>query len=73
MQIALANRSRQFPTAMSSVSPNILYRRALYAMTWVFPPETYNTTGFSAPVISLPISISTCQTYLTCGGIRPIQ
>jgi hypothetical protein len=57
--IALANRSKQFPIAISKVSPKIRYRLALYAMTWVFPPLTYNTTGFSAPVISLPISIST--------------
>jgi hypothetical protein len=29
-----------------------------YAITWVFPPLTYNTTGSFAPVTHLPISIS---------------
>ena len=54
----LANRSRQFPTAMSMVSPNILYLCCEYAITCVFPPLTYNTTGFVAPVIKRPISMS---------------
>src|SRR6266702_5353547 len=34
-------------------------------MTWVFPPETYSTTGFRAPVISRPISMS--------GGVYFVQ
>ena len=73
IRMALANRSRQFPTAMSRVSPNILYRRALYAMTCVFPPETYNTTGFSALVISLPISISINERGFLQEKLRPMQ
>ena len=32
--ITLANLSKQFPTAMSMVSPNIRYRRSEYAMTF---------------------------------------
>lgn len=38
--IIRANLSKQFPTAMSSVSPKILYLCCEYAKTCVFPPET---------------------------------
>lgn len=50
----LANRSKQFPTAISIVSPKIRYRPSLYAITCVFPPLTYRTTGSSAPVTTSP-------------------
>ena len=36
----LANLSRQFPTAISIVSPNILYLFSEYAIICEFPPET---------------------------------
>ena len=42
------------------------YRCSAYAMTCVFPPETYSTTGLSAPVISLPISISSSSRASAC-------
>ena len=51
-----ANRSRQFPTAMSIVSPNILYLFSLYAIIYELPPETYRIVGLSAPVTRRPIS-----------------
>ncbi|KAM4091743.1 hypothetical protein ACJW30_09G159700 [Castanea mollissima] len=57
----LANRSKKFPTAISMVSPKIWYRPSLYAITCVFPPLTYNTTGSSAPVTILPIAICATQ------------
>ena len=44
---ARANLSSMFPTAMSIVSPKIRYRRSLYAITCVFPPDAYSTTGIS--------------------------
>ena len=47
---ARANRSKQFPTAISIVSPNIRYLFSEYAMICVLPPLTYNTVGLSAPV-----------------------
>lgn len=44
--------------AMSSVSPKMRYRCCEYAMTWVLPPETYNTIGFDELVMCRPISMS---------------
>lgn len=66
-----AKRSRQFPIAISSVSPNILYRCWEYAMTCVLPPETYRTIGLCDDVICRPISISypSARTH-TSGGRR---
>ena len=46
---ALANLSKQFPTAISIVSPKILYRCSEYAIICVLPPLTYKTVGLSAP------------------------
>lgn len=54
---SLANLSRQLPTAISIVSPKILYRCLAYAIICVFPPETYKIVGSSLFVISLPISM----------------
>ena len=56
----LSHLSKQLPTAISMVSPNILYLCLEYAMICVLPPLTYNTVGLLAFVINLPISMSDC-------------
>ena len=59
------------PTAMSIVSPNILYLPSAYAITCVLPPLTYNTTGSTAPVTQRPISMCATQwlTPTTCATV----
>ena len=39
-----AKRSRQLPTAMSMVSPKILYRRSAYAITYIFTVPSHRNT-----------------------------
>ena len=68
----LANLSNAFPTAISIVSPKILYLLSLYAMTCVFPPLAYNTTGFLALVTNLPISMCAMQWFTVWIGLFQI-
>ena len=62
--------SRQFPIAMSNVSPNILYLPLSYAITWLFPPLTYKDTGFKAPVSSFPTSTWPIQWFTPIIGLE---
>lgn len=54
--------------AISMVSPKRLYLSSLYAMTCVLPPETYNTTGSTAPVTARPISMCAMQWLTLTSG-----
>lgn len=65
----LANLSKQLPTAMSKAYPKILYLFALYAITWLLPPLTYSTVGWSIPVANLPIYICPIQWLTPINGI----
>lgn len=64
----ITHRSKQFPTAMSSVSPKIRYRCCEYAITCEFPPETYSTIGEPDAVISRPVSMSAARRVSTVAG-----
>ena len=66
------NLSNAFPTAMSIVSPKILYLLSLYAMICVFPPLAYNTTGFLALVTNLPILMCAMQWFTVWIGLFQI-